>query len=175
MSWQSFLDESRRGPTYLVAVVTVRQRDLHSVRAALRDMVKPGQRRVHFAKESDSRRGEIVTRLHALDIGARIWSCRHPDDRSARRACLTAAAGHLLDSGTTRLVLESCQHQDALDCRTLAAVVGKAVDFTYEHLKPFEDPVLWVSDAVAWCHGAGGEWRRRVAGLVEAAVHVEVP
>jgi hypothetical protein len=25
---------------------------------------------------------------------------------------------------------------------------------------------LWVSDAVAWCHGAGGDWLRRIAPLV---------
>ena len=42
----------------------------------------------------------------------------------------------------------------------------------YEHLKPHEEPVLWIPDAVAWCHGSGGEWCRRVMPLVDEVVNV---
>lgn len=36
----------------------------------------------------------------------------------------------------------------------------------YEHIHSSGEPALWVSDAVAWCHGAAGDWKRRVAPLV---------
>ncbi|MFI9007126.1 hypothetical protein ACIGNX_07850 [Actinosynnema sp. NPDC053489] len=165
--WHAFLDESRRGPTYLVAVVIARPRDLDPVRSALRAKVKPGQRRLHFKKEGDSRRGEIVTLLHGLRLRARVFLHEHSNDRIARQACLTAAGRHLIDIGAVRLVLESCAHQDAEDRHTLASVTRKVFALDYEHFRPHEDPMLWASDAIAWCYGAGGEWRRRVAGLVE--------
>ena len=37
---------------------------------------------------------------------------------------------------------------------------------TYEHLRPHEEPLLWVADAVVWAHGAGGDWPRRIAPMV---------
>lgn len=40
------------------------------------------------------------------------------------------------------------------------------VSLTYEHMRPHEEPILWVSDAVAWAYGAGGDWRRRVTPAV---------
>jgi hypothetical protein len=45
----------------------------------------------------------------------------------------------------------------------------------YEHLKPHEEPLLWVPDAVAWCYGNGGDWRRRVAPLVARSVDTDLP
>lgn len=168
MSLHGFLDESRRGSTYLVAVVLVHPRDLDRMRSGLRRLVKAGQRRIHFAKESDARRREVVSLLHGMGLRARVWSIRHPDDVAARQVCLTAVARRLHGLGIARLALESCQHQDARDRRTFAAVLGKAGDaFTYEHLRPAEDPLLWVSDAVAWCYGAGGDWRRRVSPMLD--------
>ncbi|WP_309116952.1 hypothetical protein [Saccharothrix sp.] len=106
---------------------------------------------------------------------AQLWLCDHSNDVTARRTCLTAAAAHLLISGVSRLALESCRHQDTRDRATLAAVVGKAEDFSYEHFRPHEDPLLWLSDSIAWCYGVGGEWRRRVQGLVDAVHRVDVP
>ncbi|RKT72012.1 hypothetical protein DFJ66_5314 [Saccharothrix variisporea] len=175
MSLHAFLDESRRGSTYLVAVVTMRSRNLDRARSALRAKVKPGQRRLHFKKENTTRQGEIVTLMHGLDMRARLWLCDHSNDVIARRVCLTAIAAHLLESGVTRLALESCQHQDSRDRTTLAAVVGKADEFSYEHFRPQEDPLLWLSDSVAWCYGVGGEWRRRVLGLIDGVHRLEVP
>jgi hypothetical protein len=32
-----------------------------------------------------------------------------------------------------------------------------------EHMRAFEEPLLWLPDALAWAHGAGGEWRQRIA------------
>ncbi|SEP84941.1 hypothetical protein SAMN05216188_101679 [Lentzea xinjiangensis] len=74
----------------------------------------------------------------------------------------------------TRLAIESCAHQDVRDRQTLAAVLEKVDEpFTYEHLRPAEDPVLWASDALAWCFGAGGDWRHRVQPMLDAVVRLD--
>jgi hypothetical protein len=53
--------------------------------------------------------------------------------------------------------------------RPLAADDGTG-DFSCEHLQPHQEPALWIPDAVAWSHGAGGVWRARVSPLVECVV-----
>jgi len=40
---------------------------------------------------------------------------------------------------------------------------GRAAALRYEHAAPHEHPLLWVSDAIAWCLQAGGDWPRRIA------------
>jgi hypothetical protein len=37
----------------------------------------------------------------------------------------------------------------------------------YRHLRAYEEPLLAIPDAVAWCWVKGGEWRGRVEPLVE--------
>jgi hypothetical protein len=173
--WHAFLDESRRGPTYLVAMVIAHPRDLDRVRTALRAKVKPGQRRLHFQRENVPRRREIIALLHRLDVRARIFACEHSNDRLARHVCLAAAGHHLINISAARLVLESCAHQDADDRHTLALVKRKIFELTYEHFRAHEDPMLWASDAIAWAYGAGGDWRNRVAGLLEGVHQLKVP
>lgn len=172
--WHGFLDESRRGPTYIVVAVVVRPRELDVVRSNLRRLVRAGQRRVHFKKESDSRRRELVARLRELGLRAGVWTVRNSDDIRARQLCLSAAAAWLQELGVTRLAIESCAHQDVRDRHTLATALEK-VDkpFAYEHLRPAEDPVLWASDALAWCFGAGGDWRQRVQPMLDAVIRLD--
>lgn len=46
-----FVDESIRGGTYLLCAARFRAGDLLATRAVMRTLCKPGQRRVHMAKE----------------------------------------------------------------------------------------------------------------------------
>jgi hypothetical protein len=103
-----------------------------------------------------------------------VWHCRDGRDVAARQVCLSAVVPAMIDLGVSRLVLESCQHQDARDRRTLAEAVRKAGgELGYEHFRPAEDALLWVSDALAWCYGAGGEWRRRASMLLDEVVDLD--
>lgn len=174
--WHAFLDESRRGPTYLVALIVVEGRFCNEKRTAMRKLAKPGQRRLHFNDESDRRRREVLARIADLGLRGRLWHCRDGHDIAARHVCLSAVVPRLIDLGVSRLVLESCQHQDARDRRTLAEAVRKAGgELSYEHFRPAEDALLWVSDALAWCYGAGGEWRRRAGALLDEVVDLNRP
>ncbi|WP_434452639.1 hypothetical protein [Lentzea sp. E54] len=174
--WHGFLDESRRGTTYLIAVTLVRSRDLDAMRSVMRGLVKHGQRRIHFNDEGDRRRKEVLSQISALGVSAYVWTCKNSNDAIARSACLFEMIPRLVDLDVARLVLESCQHQDAADRRVLAAGIRKfGGTFTYEHLKPAEDPLLWISDAIAWSYGAGGDWRRRACDLIGEVAAVKIP
>ncbi|WP_424447691.1 hypothetical protein [Microbacterium arborescens] len=48
--------------------------------------------------------------------------------------------------------------------------LGALVEEQYRHVAPHEHPLLWASDAVAWCHSNGGDWIRRVDAIVESRV-----
>ena len=37
----------------------------------------------------------------------------------------------------------------------------------YDHMKPAEEPLLWIADAVAWAYGAAGDWRRRADPMID--------
>ena len=90
-------------------------------------------------------------------------------ERTARPALLAAVLADLKELSVGRLVIESRESRDHLDRQVIAGMQrqGKAsLDLVYEHLRPYEEPVLWVSDAVAWAVGAGGDWRSRVNRIV---------
>lgn len=170
----AFVDESRRGSNYLVAAVLVRPREFDSTRRQLRALAKRGQRRVHFQSESDARRRLIIAQLVGSGVQAHVWVCGHKSDIEARERCLGAIAERLANLGVSRLVIESNQHQDQRDRRVLArALRSCGRPFSYEHMRPTEDPILWAADAVAWCYGAGGDWRRRIRTILREVHEVE--
>jgi hypothetical protein len=143
----AFVDESRRGGTYLVAVALLDPGELSVVRASLRKLCLPGQRRIHFKDERDSRRREVLARIDFTELGVQ------------------------------RLVLESRQGRDKEDERALRDVLGKRpsdAGLTYEHLRPHEDPLLWLPDAIAWCVGAGEDWRRRIQPLLDCVRRIDL-
>jgi len=60
-----YVDESKARGYYIVATATAIG-DVQASERALRDLLKPGQRRIHFKSESDSRRRQILSRICAL-------------------------------------------------------------------------------------------------------------
>lgn len=60
--------------------------------------------------------------------------------------------------------------------RTIRAALldaGAIDELDYEHMRPSEEPILWIADAVAWAFGAGPTWRRRVDGIVAVVRRVD--
>ncbi|PPK67842.1 hypothetical protein CLV40_10672 [Actinokineospora auranticolor] len=133
-----------------------------------------GQRELHFKKETPSRRKAILSRLAREQVVVRIYQadCTRGEDR-ARRSCLEHLVEDLLDVGAHRLVMDSREMRDADDRSTIHDVIvahSHAGVFGYEHLDSTQEPLLWIADAIAWCHGAGGEWMRRVEPMIEEVV-----
>ena len=170
-----FVDESRRGSTYLLAAVFLDTAELGPIRVLLRGLRMPGERKVHFKSERDAVQKDIAARLAETGLRGHIYHGRGLDE-AVRGACLTRLVADALVEGCTRFVLDSRGLEgDRADRRTVARVLQRhdAVDkMAYEHLRSHEDPALWIPDVLAWCHGAGGDWRRRIAPIVRAVTDI---
>jgi len=175
----AFVDESRRGPTYKMCAALIVDRELEPARKALRAMRAQGQRRIHFATESDRQRRRLLAQMAELELSTIIYSIRHPADLDARSHILRTMVPDLRSRGVRRLVLESRESQDPRDRADLYRLVGPNPQpvFAYSHQTPTSEPLLWIPDAVAWAWGRGGGWRRRLGslGLIDAAIAVEYP
>ncbi len=112
-----------------------------------------------------------------LAVTVRMYSgpCLPKTEELVRQDCLHRAIEDLLDLRAHRLVLDTRDHRDVHDHRTLWHALGARPSntrLTYEHLDSTLEPILWVSDAVAWCFGAGGGWADRVAPLIAEQIKV---
>src|SRR5205823_6151457 len=151
VSIHAFADESRRGQVYRVAVALVDPADLARLRKLLRGLLIPGQRELHFKRETAERGRMIVSRMVAAQARVRVYARSCADgEEIARQVCLA----RLVSDGAHRLVLDARAGRDTHDQRTIRAVLGKHprdLGLTYEHLDSASEPLLWIADATAWC------------------------
>ncbi|MGH3814146.1 MAG: hypothetical protein ACRDUV_17135 [Pseudonocardiaceae bacterium] len=170
----AFVDESVRGQRYLVSAALADPADLVRLRKELRALLLPGQRELHFKKEKPQRRRQLADRIVAAGATITVYSaCHHDGHETARQRCLRQLARDLTAARVHRLVLEGREERDLIDARTLRATLGSQPSFggvVYEHLESTQEPLLWIPDALGWCYGAGGDWRRRVAAAIGAVI-----
>lgn len=140
----------------------------------MRSLRVAGARTVHFKHERDSIKKDIAAALVSARVRARIYlGCGEPE--TVRELALRVLVTDLAPVGMQRVVLDSRgPDRDHLDKRVIrtALAASEAAMVTYQHLRSHEEPVLWAADAIAWCYGAGGDWRRRVQPAVEAVADV---
>jgi ribosomal protein L19E len=166
-----FVDETKDG-SYLVASAVVMPADLAAARRIVAGLLKPGQRRLHFTKESPARRRQIIDAMCRTGARARVYDAagHGKDHRAARRACIDQLVDDCALLRARLLVLERDDSLEAADRRWLyerVRAAGCAETLRYQHQRAHEEPLLAIPDAVAWCWAKGGEWRRRVEPLVE--------
>lgn len=166
-----FVDESERRDYFLCAVLV--RGPVEPVRTALRGLCRPGQRRIHFAKEQDARRRTVLAELGRMELTARVY-CSPGSVRESREECIGALVADIAPAGARELTVESRESMNHLDIRVIDAALRKhgTGELIYRHLRPHEEPVLWAADAIAWAVGAGGDWRRRVEPLVEELIRL---
>ena len=169
MTHHVFVDETKHCG-YLMAAAAVLPRDLTPARQVVRDLLLPGQRRIHFTKERDSRRRCIVAALVECAVQVTIFDASriHPELR-AREACLTAVVGSAFETGVRRLVIELDESLEAWDRALLVELTRKAgrrSGMTYEVLRTHEEGLLAIADVAAWCWAKGGDWKRRIQPIV---------
>jgi hypothetical protein len=173
----AFVDESCRGGTYLLAVALVDPGDLAALRKQLRSLLLPGQRELHCSKESPARRRLIVSTLVCADTRAWVYTRRHGGDQElARQECLDRLVIDMVKIGAQRLVLDSREESNRHDECTIRAVLGarpRETGLTYEHLDSAHELLLGLADMVAWCYGAGGDWRRRIGPVVTELIDLD--
>lgn len=163
-----FIDESKaRG--YLVVAAVVIPADLAALRRAVDELRLRGQRRLHFAKESDSRRRLILSALHAADVRALAYRAHERDDLASRALCLNAVVEDAVRLGASRLVLEQDDSIIGRDRQLLFEQLQRTGhrDLGYEHARAATESLLAIPDAIAWSIARGGQWRRRIDPMLE--------
>jgi hypothetical protein len=165
-----FVDESERGG-YLMAAVLIAPHALHTTRSMMRSLLLPGCRRVHFKTEKPARRKLIADRLACCDFAVNIYVGRGKSER-VRSKLLPLLIEDAIAAGVTRLVLDSRDQVANGRDRLVIGTRTKAHDagLVYEHIQSSSEPALWISDAMAWCHGAGGDWKRRIEPVTGSVV-----
>ncbi|CAB4953467.1 unannotated protein [freshwater metagenome] len=162
----AFVDECKSG-NFSLGITLVHVRDLKLVRSELRKLRKPGQNRLHFSKESDSRRKEILSTMRILPVQVFVIESALKHERDAREACLTELVKVSRSLNIHRIVLEEDQslvRRDNSVIRSQLRVLGESHKLDYFHESPNFEPCLWISDAIAWANQKGGYWRV-LAGL----------
>jgi hypothetical protein len=173
MTVHAFVDESRRNSTYYVAAAIVVPGQLTRTRKAMRSLLLPGQREIHFYKERPPRRRMIVDFIARLPLEIRMYQqpCgRH--EEPARQECLKLLVQDLMDRDARRLVIDSREDRDRIDLETIRNAVRDqqhSAMLVFEHMTSTSDELLWIADIAAWCYGTGGDWRARLKSIITAA------
>lgn len=161
-----FVDESKKRG-YLFAVAAVHIGDVQRERALMRSFLLHGQSHLHFTKESDGRRRTILHELikHSTARSTVIAVTARVSDVEARRACLAATATIAVERRADRLVFERDDSTHQADRRFLFPKL-RDTEVRYDFMGKREEPLLWMADAIAWCHAAGGRWRALASPLI---------
>ncbi|MDF2993460.1 MAG: hypothetical protein K0S37_3974 [Microbacterium sp.] len=164
-----YVDECKARGYFIVASVAM-PNEVSVIDKELRSLRRPGQRRIHFAHESDSSRRRILSCVERVGVKAVVYKVSRADDKRSRQACLEALITDAAGGPVEQLVLERDASLEAADRRVIAAALRRSgrVDLKYRHADPHECPMLWVSDMVAWCSSKGGDWLRRARPMISA-------
>jgi len=163
-----FVDETK-ARDYIMAAAAVLPRDVTAGRKLLRSLLLPGQERIHFTHEKDPRRRQILAAMCELNVKVHVYVARTRDHVAGRGACMKAILDDVLESGAVYLTIERDESVCVPDRRLMAERFRLEENAPhYRHLPAKSEPLLWISDGVAWCYQRGGEWRR----LCDPLVHV---
>lgn len=177
MTVHAFVDESARARQYLVAAAIVEPSRVRRLRQAMRGLLLPGQRELHFQRERPTRRRQLADEIARMPVEIAIYSraCDRYDE-PARQECLHRLVQDLLVRQAHRMVIDSRKQDDIHDERTLRRVLGPHPSgslLVYEHVDSTTESLLWIADAMAWCYGAGREWRKRVDPVIATVVDLD--
>jgi hypothetical protein len=162
-----FVDETKRGGLVVAAAIVAPER-LQPMRGLMRGQLLKGQSHLHFTKEKDDRRGEIVTALCSSGVLIDVYQAAQSDPRKAREACLRQLVADLASTGAHRLVIEQDDSLIKSDQAVLYSAVRQAqVEHTlaYAHMPKRSEPLLWIADAAAWCWTHRG-WKTRIQPII---------
>lgn len=169
-----FLDESK-AKNYVFIGVLVPDGDAPRLRKRVASLKMPGQRSIHFVKESDSRRRKLIQEFLDLGFSAVRFESREKNQKVAREKCIREIVQFAVSSQIRNLVFERDASVLANDEKWLKDEIQKvggigAVGFI--HLNRSEEPLLWVADSIAWSDYRGGEWIRRFGQTIKESIKV---
>jgi hypothetical protein len=156
-----FADESKQG-TFLFGIACVDSTDIPRLRKGLRSLVLPGQRSLHFAAESPSRRSLLLDQILNLNPCIALIDTQESNQRLGREIGLQSLVQFAQNCNASRIVIE----RDESSIKTDTAILRGFVHSREPELRQFqilprhEEPILWVPDAIAWSYQRGGEYRK---------------
>ncbi|MFE4467625.1 hypothetical protein ACFRFH_02310 [Leifsonia sp. NPDC056824] len=162
-----YVDECKAKGYYIAAAV-VMPHDAAALDRTIRTLNRPGQRRIHFTKESDSSKRKLISEVLRLELTVVVYQVRGQPDRAARPLCIDALVDDLVTAECAHLILERDASLEKADRQMIAAALDRNGGYAlrYEHTAPNDHALLWISDMVAWCCYKGGEWHRRVQPMI---------
>lgn len=159
--WTAFVDESepddRVDPgVYMLAAALVEGDQYDNVGKALRALLLPGQRKLHWHDESAPRRARLASTLAQLEVlhlvVVRIGGLDGERSERRRRLCLQRLLPELDQAGVTRVVFESRQRKQNLADRGLLDVLRAqkrlSTALHMDHVPGPANPILAASDIV---------------------------
>lgn len=161
-----FVDETKP-KDYVVAAATVPAGEVARARKTLRGLLLPRQDRIHFAKEKDAYRDRVLQVMCGLDAQVTLYIAKTKDQRVGRAACLTAVVEDVIKDRAAHLVIERDESLMRSDLQLVSDLLYPVTEKpTYRLDVPRSEPLLWISDAVCWCHQRGGRWMDATRPLV---------
>jgi hypothetical protein len=144
-----FADESKF-KRYLFGVINIANPRIDEARKLVRSLTLPGQRSLHFAKESERRRTQLLSALLQIEMQIFIIQTDMPDGREGRAAALDGLMRLARDLDSTSLSIERDDSSHNSDQKLLKEGLRNQEDISFRIQYRHEEPMLWVADAVAW-------------------------
>lgn len=170
-----FVDETKRRDYLLVAAVTL-PAEQRALRAMIRGLTLPGQRRLHMKSESDPRKRMIASAIVDAGVRATVYNAgsSYKNERDRRAACLQALVQDAARRRDELLIIEEDQTLRRWDQQRLIELTRAAdcQSLRYEHRTAAQEQLLALPDAIAWCVAKGGDWLRRIDPCVETVIDV---
>ena len=144
------------GGTYTLAAAVVETASVTAMRESLQTLTLTKGGRLHWVDESAKRRDRIAAAIAAFDLAA-IVATGAPVHRSkqerARRCCMERLFYELALIGVDEVCLESrTSTPDQRDLRLVDSARDKGLiphGFRVGFARPWDEPMLWIPDAVA--------------------------
>jgi hypothetical protein len=165
---QLYVDESK-AKGFTLAATSMEPQQIVRVRRALRDLCLPGQRSIHMVNERDSRRRKIISELEKLQTQTHVVKASGGRAIDCRRACLQEIVDLALSLGAIKIVFEMDASFLDFDTKVISECIRRADaknKLVFIHLPREQEPIMWISDVVAWCVNKPGEFSIRVKPLV---------
>ncbi len=119
----------------------------------------------------------ICSQIPETGVRVHIYTSKAKPFTVARSRCLDAMIIDRARQGTKRLVMERVDdgliHADRIVINNARRRSGMSDQLRYDHVPAFQEPLLWISDCVAWAFGRDRAWRELVEPVIDKVVHVD--
>ncbi|WP_091487855.1 hypothetical protein [Microbacterium pygmaeum] len=158
-SFRAFVDESSvlrstDRQEYLIGAALIPINLCEEVRERVRTLALPGQIKLHWTDEGESRRRTIVKRLAELapmTVVITHLSERMRRNERCRRKCLEALYHDMVELESFELTLEHrSDAQNLQDRAHIVALQGQGLDkrVRIDHRRGGDEPLLWIADVL---------------------------